>query len=357
LGTPARQAEEIPKTRYNQTPDPDATPIEPGSRAALLPAAGLSAAEWNFAIGAGAGLFEKLRAMPVKLGDIAERMAQGIRTSANEVYVLDTVSAEGAILIAHSKQLDRDVELERAAVSQFLQGREIKPYRILPCSKVVVMPYRTQAGRAELIPETELRHRFPKVWEYLRANKVYLENREKGRFRGAEWHGYGRVQNIDLMLQPKILVPDIADRASFALDEAGEYAFTSGYGITFKSSVAESPKYILGLLNSKILDYYLKQVSTTMRGGFFRYFTQFIEQLPIRPIAFTDPADRGRHDRLVALVETMLALHRQLAASKTSHEQAALQRQLAATDRQIDRLVYALYELTEREITIVEDES
>lgn len=83
------------------------------------------------------------------------------------------------------------------------------------------------------------------------------------------------------MTVPKILVPDIADRAAFALDEFGQYAFTSGYGITLKPSVQETLKFVLGLLNSKLLDFYLKRISTTMRGGFFRYFTQYIEQLPI----------------------------------------------------------------------------
>ena len=94
------------------------------------------------------------------------------------------------------------------------------------------------------------------------------------------------------MKAPKILVPDIADGASFALDEKGEYAFTSGYGITLRPTTKESPKYVLGLLNMRLLDFYLKRVSTTMRGGFFRYFTQFIEQIPIRQINFQDPLDR-----------------------------------------------------------------
>ncbi len=49
-----------------------------------------------------------------------------------------------------------------------------------------------------------------------------------------------------------------------------------------------------------------------------------------------------------------MALHQQLAAAKTGHDKTALQRQIAATDRQIDRLVYELYDLTEEEIKIVE---
>ena len=310
--------------------------------------------EWNFVVGPGAPLFERLSAMPVKLGAVAARMSQGIRTSANEVYVLDLASTGDDTITAHSKQLNQDVELERKVVLLFLQGREIKSYRIQHSGKVVIMPYRINAGRAELITEKEMRRRYPKTFSYLRENKPYLEKRERGRFRGPGWHAYGRVQNIDLMLLPKILVPDIADRAAFALDETGEYAFTSGYGITLKEEVCETSKYILGLLNSKVLDFYLKQVSTTLRGGFFRYFTQFIEQLPIRTINFDDPADVARHDRMVALVERMLTLHKKLAAATVPADKELYQRQIEVTDRQIDALVYELYGLTEEEIGIVE---
>ena len=50
----------------------------------------------------------------------------------------------------------------------------------------------------------------------------------------------------------------------------------------------------------------------------------------------------------------MLALHKQLAAAKTPTAKTMLQRQIDATDRRIDRLVYELYDLTEEEIGIVE---
>jgi predicted nucleic acid-binding Zn-ribbon protein len=69
---------------------------------------------------------------------------------------------------------------------------------------------------------------------------------------------------------------------------------------------------------------------------------------------FLDPIDLERHDRMVALVEQMLALHRQLAAARTEHEQTNLRRQIDAADRRIDRLVYDLYNLTEEDIRIVE---
>jgi hypothetical protein len=325
--------------------------------------------EWNFVVGPGAPLFERLSEMPVKLGDVAARLAQGIRTSANEVYVLELVSDSGELIQARSKQLDRIVVLERELVSSFLKGREIKPYQVLPSGQVVIIPYRVKGGHTTLISESELKQRFPNTHAYLRENKSYLEGRERGRMKGPQWYGYVYPKNIEVMASAKILVPDIADRASFALDEEGQdiadrasfaldeegqYALVSGYGITLKDNVPETPKYILGLLNSKVLDFYLKQVSTTLRGGFFRYFTQFIEQLPIRTINFDDPADVARHDKMVALAERMLALHRKLAAATIPADKELYQRQIETTDRQIDALVYELYGLTEEEIAVVE---
>jgi len=311
--------------------------------------------EWNFIVGPGAPLFERLSEMPVTLGDVAARLAQGIRTSANEVYVLELVSGGDELVQAYSKQLDRVVTLERQLLWPFLKGRDIKPYQILSLGQVVIIPYRIEHARTSLISQDELKQRFPHTYNYLLENKTFLEGRERGRMKGSRWYGYVYPKNIEVMASVKILVPDIADRASFAYDEEGQYALVSGYGITLKEEVTEASKYILGLLNSRVLDFYLKQVSTTLRGGFFRYFTQFIEQLPIRTIDFGNPADVASHDKMVALVERMLALHRKLAAASIPADKKLYQRQIEATDCQIDALVYELYGLTEEEIGIVEE--
>ena len=103
-----------------------------------------------------------------------------------------------------------------------------------------------------------------------------------------------------------------------------------------------------------MLDFYLRQVSSPFRGGYWSYGKRFIEQLPVRTINFDDPADVARHDRMVALVERMLDLHKKLSAATIPADKSLYQRQIEATDRQIDSLVYELYELTEEEIAIVE---
>jgi hypothetical protein len=78
-----------------------------------------------------------------------------------------------------------------------------------------------------------------------------------------------------------------------------------------------------------------------------------IKQLPIRTINFDDPADAARHDKMVGLVERMLALHQKLAGATVPTDKQLYQRQIEATDRQIDVLVYELYGLTEGEIEVV----
>ncbi|GAB6267198.1 MAG: hypothetical protein STSR0001_26480 [Methanothrix sp.] len=57
---------------------------------------------------------------------------------------------------------------------------------------------------------------------------------------------------------------------------------------------------------------------------------------------------------MVSLVDRMLSPHKQLQEARTPHDEIALQRQIEATDRQIDGRVFELYGLTEEEIGIVE---
>jgi len=57
---------------------------------------------------------------------------------------------------------------------------------------------------------------------------------------------------------------------------------------------------------------------------------------------------------MVALVERMLELHKQLAVARVPAEKELLGRQIESTDRQIDRLVYELYGLTDEEVAVVE---
>jgi len=92
---------------------------------------------------------------------------------------------------------------------------------------------------------------------------------------------------------------------------------------------------------------------TQIQNGYQLIF-KYLGRIPIRTINFSDPADKVRHDRMVALVTQMLDLNKKVQDARVDHEKTLLQRQIEATDAAIDALVYELYGLTEEEIKIVE---
>jgi len=115
------------------------------------------------------------------------------------------------------------------------------------------------------------------------------------------------------------------------------------------SANPDSLKYLLGIINSRLLTYFYREFFVTID-----VLKNALLNLPIRTIDFNNPNDKARHDRIVGLVERMLDLNKQLAESKIPQTKTVLRRQIEATDRQIDKLVYKLYELTEEEIEIIE---
>ena len=111
--------------------------------------------------------------------------------------------------------------------------------------------------------------------------------------------------------------------------------------------------YLYGLLNSKVLDFVMHQISATRRGGYFEYKPMYLAQLPIRVIDFDNPADVAMHDEMVGLVERMLALHKGY-ADLTDVQRSVVDAQIARVDRAIDALVYRLYGLSGEEVGVVE---
>ncbi len=128
----------------------------------------------------------------------------------------------------------------------------------------------------------------------------------------------------------------------------------TAYGLILKPHCRLDLRFILAILNSAILTYFLKETGTPLRGGYFRMKTAYLDPLPIRLIDFSHPDDKSKHDQMVTLVQRMLDLHKRLAETNNPNDKTRLQRQIDATDREIDRLVYDLYELTDEEIAIVE---
>jgi hypothetical protein len=129
---------------------------------------------------------------------------------------------------------------------------------------------------------------------------------------------------------------------------------SGGFTIALSDSVKVKPEYVLGLLNSTLLFWRLHQISNVFRGGWITCTKQYFGELPIRLIDFSNPADKARHDRMVALVEQIMAAKKQLAGAQSDKDKDFYTNRCDGLDRQIDALVYDLYALTPGEIKIVE---
>ncbi|MFC1937684.1 Eco57I restriction-modification methylase domain-containing protein [Chloroflexota bacterium] len=115
-------------------------------------------------------------------------------------------------------------------------------------------------------------------------------------------------------------------------------------------------KFVLGLVNSALSNSYYRLFLKSTKKVFSEIQARQMEQLPIRRIDFDNPTEKKRHDDLVALVDRMLELNKQLAPIRNTycHERDELVKQIEQTDKEIDKLVYDLYGLAEEERKIVE---
>jgi len=113
-----------------------------------------------------------------------------------------------------------------------------------------------------------------------------------------------------------------------------------------------SYKYLLGILNSKLIGWYFwKKFQISAEDTFPQIMIRDILQFPIVLPVNTDAKI------LDTLIDQMLDLHKRLAESKVPQTTEMLRRQIESTDKQIDQLVYKLYDLTEEEIKIVESQT
>jgi hypothetical protein len=126
-------------------------------------------------------------------------------------------------------------------------------------------------------------------------------------------------------------------------------------------AIAGSKKYhtafLTGIVASKCVSLYFYLVLTgegIRTGGGFHTYPETIRNFPIPVLDISKPADKARHDKLVSLVEQMLAAKPQLARAQSDKDKDFYANKCAALDRQIDALVYELYGLTADEIKIVE---
>jgi len=151
----------------------------------------------------------------------------------------------------------------------------------------------------------------------------------------------------------KLLTRQIGRYPEFAIDTVGWHCLNTMFMVNLRA-VRLNPLYVLGVLNSKLIRALWLDRFYDQRRTFPKIKGTYLKRLPIRVLDLSKPADESRHERMVQSVGQMLEMNQRLPTVRTPQEKTALERQIAAADAQIDRLVYDLYGLTGEEIQIVE---
>jgi hypothetical protein len=297
-------------------------------------------------------LLNKIFKTGINLGDYANnRIYNGIKTGFNKAFIIDKIVRDELLL--------GDIKNQNV-IKPFIFGKDIKRYELIDQRKYLIfLPWHFPLTENDTIrssskeAETAFRKDYPLIYNHMLNYKKELEGRAKEET-GIRYEWYAlqryRPKYFNEYAKVKIVYAEIAHRGQFTFDYSGSYT-----DMTAPCIISDSP-YLLGILNSSLISFVFMHIASTIRGGFCRWKEQYMKQIPIRTINFSDPADKARHDKMVTLVERMLALHKQKADVKTDHEKNLVERQIDATDTQIDALVYELYGLTEEEIGIVEGE-
>jgi type I restriction-modification system DNA methylase subunit len=316
----------------------------------------LSGEKWEFYGEKTGAVISKLKKQRNTLGSITRKIFVGLQTSADKIYVLKIVEWKENTVICYSNSLEKEIEIEKSFVKPFLMGKDVHRYDPPVPQNVVIFPYQIKNGKAELMTQKSIKEKFPLGWKYLLDNKTALENRERGKMRGEKFYAYGRLNNLTEFEAAKLMTPEIALGCQLSFDSQGVlYHTTKVYSFIFQDSIEENELFFLGILNSKLLWFFLKATGYILRGGYFTFETEYLKPFPIRTIDFSNPTEKAQHDKLVALVDTMLELHKKHHDARMETDKGLYEQQIKIVDAQIDRLVYDLYGLTEEEIRIVEE--
>lgn len=228
--------------------------------------------------------------------------------------------------------------LEEDVIKPVIMGKEPKKYKLQKPIKKCIYPYKLgDNNETEIIEEQAFKESFPNCYNYLLNFKSELENRMDSRktFKemGRVWYSYTRKGLINIFDEKKILVGYIVSKNTYCLDEIG-YMFSVGRVFAIQPDDKQLSEIILGILNSKVSEFLMTSLCPIKQGGFYKISSQYLNSFPIPNL----------ESEIITRIKDLVSIIQSDKATNT-----------ADLEKQIDKLVYKLYDLTEEEIEIIEN--
>jgi hypothetical protein len=177
-------------------------------------------------------------------------------------------------------------------------GSDLAPFSIRDRGERVLYPESCRSFSE--LPEAAQRH--------LESHRPRLVRRAAFLRGNCEWWRYSFPLHRSLYrVRRRILCPYLAARNAFALDAGDRFLSLTDTTVLFDTGQPEDLHYLLGLLNSPVLEYRFRSLAKLKGAGLYEYFWNSVSKLPVRRIDFGDAGDRALHDQMVALVERSMA--------------------------------------------------
>lgn len=281
----------------------------------------LSNEVWNFSDYAFMSLYVNVTNGSKRLDEICEGIYQGIASGKDDVFFIDD-------------DIITSYNIENGILHRVLKGKDIGPYKINWSGKYVIYPYDTEG---KVYSEDELKQKYPNAYTYLTCRRQDLAGRGYFDKSPKLWFELWNQRKLSRFLPNKIITLDNASKNSFTLDTEGFLGTTTVYSLVLNEEYSSYLKYVLGVLNSALLDYIHKKNTIPQAGGFFRYQALFIKSLPIK---------FGNSKQ----VEDIMSLVTKILDSKKHNPLV----DNSVEEQEINRIVYEIYCLKADEIKVVE---
>jgi len=207
-------------------------------------------------------------------------------------------------------------------IRPILRGRDIKRYEYTFADLWVIAAH--NGVKSQNIPPVNIED-YPAIKQHLDQYYEKLANRAD---KGDTPYNLRNCVYMDDFSKQKIVWGNLCLSSQFAL--AGEGMFVNAPS----PMIVPGNKYILAVLNSKLGDWYIRQLGVTRNGGYFEYKPMFVEKLPVPQISVE------QQKPYISLVDQLLEPK---AGCNTN----------AKIEQELDQLIFSLYGLSANEIEYI----
>lgn len=313
---------------------------------------------WLFVSKSSQVVFDKAKnANAIPLRSIAE-IAVGLQTSADKIYIFKP--EEETETTYRFRYKNATYQVEKAICKPCLYDLSFGLFDTVKPNAQMIFPYIIQADKAEVFSEEYFQENFPMTWAYLNNFKDELSKRSINGSKEPKWYQFGRSQSLTRFHDNKKLIWSVLSTKSGYVFDENNLQFTGGgngpYYSLFTSS-EYSLYYILGILSHPIFEALVKSGASEFRGSYYSHGKQFIENLPIKKIDFTNAEETKFHNEIVKTVKSLIATKATYNGIYITAKKKVMQNKMDLLFNTLVEQVNSLYGITNDELnTVLNDE-